>query len=134
MNPNPHLDYLRLSDIQEARYRRGVPPTEDDCQWFQRNRKSRDGWPRRYRVRPSVVTDHPAFGAGMVEHANYITIIVRSDWSRLVIAKAEDKFGPVVNADEYAVLRIDEEIEEEKRRNALAPKSMESGYQWEQPT
>jgi hypothetical protein len=52
-----------LDRFQERRARR-IPPTDDDRLWFERNKRSRNGWPRRYRVRPAKTGDHWVFAVG----------------------------------------------------------------------
>ena len=103
------VDYNQVArwlDVAAERFRAGIPPTDDDAKWFRRNRRSRNGWPRMYRVRPSVAADHWGFALGYAKPDGFITIVRRDEWWRAIMAINESEFGPVVDCDQYAGMRL----------------------------
>ena len=103
-----------LDRFQEQRARR-IPPTDDDRRWFERNKRSRNGWPRRYCVGPARTSDHWIFSVGGHSPQGFISIIRRDEYWVAVLAADEQRFGPVVDSDEYANLRMDALIADERR-------------------
>lgn len=104
-----NVDYVQVArwlDVSAQRFRASIPPTDDDAAWFKRNKRSRDGWPRTYRVRASIASDHWLFTLGLAKPEGYITIIRSGEWWRAIVAIDADKFGAIVNSDEYARLRL----------------------------
>jgi hypothetical protein len=99
-------EYLRLEELAAARYRAGIPPTEDDRRWFERNRRANKGWPRRYRVRDSVATDAVEFMLGLADPKEFLTIVRGGEWWLALVSRDEKTFGPIVNCDGYARLRL----------------------------
>ncbi len=99
-------------------------PTESDRVWFERNRKSKNGWQRLYRVRDSASSDHWVSQIGEHSPKGFITIITRNAPIMVaVLAVNEDLFGPVINSDEYARLRLDhltKELEESNPKSVSA--------------
>jgi hypothetical protein len=105
-----NVDYVQVArwlDINAARFHAHIPPTDDDAKWFQRNKRSRNGWPRLYRVRPALMSDHWLFDFKLAKPAGFITIVRNYEFWRAVMASRESEFGPVVDSDEYARLRLD---------------------------
>jgi hypothetical protein len=92
--------------VNEERFQARVAPTNDDQKWFQRNKRSRDGWPRLYRVRPALMSDHWVFDLGLVKPTGFLTIIRGGEWWRAIVASGESEFGPVVDSDDYARMRL----------------------------
>jgi hypothetical protein len=91
----------------DERRKYGLPPTEDDRQFFARNRKNyRTESPRSTRVRKSVASDHPLFHAGIVSPDGFITIVMSDRWQCAVLSADEAKFGPVVDSEAYASFRL----------------------------
>jgi hypothetical protein len=105
-----------LDRFQERRARR-IPPTDDDRLWFERNRRSRNGWPRLYRVRPTKTGDHWIFAVGGHSPQGFISIIRRDECWVAVLSADEQRFGPVVDSDEYANLRMDALIADQQRNS-----------------
>jgi hypothetical protein len=104
-----NIDYAKVSqwlDVNAARFQARVPPTDDDQKWFHRNRKSKNGWPRLYRVRKSVASDHWIFDLGLVAPDGCITIVRNHEFWRAIVSVDADKFGPPVDTDEYCRLRL----------------------------
>jgi hypothetical protein len=103
------VDYSKVSrwvDMNAARFRAHVPPTDNDAEWFRRNRRSRDGWPRTYRVRASVASDHWIFELGFAKPSGFLTIVRNYEFWRAIVAIDADTLGPVVDSDEYARMRL----------------------------
>lgn len=109
----------RWLEVAEERFRAHIPPTDSDAKWFNRNRRSKNGWGRLYRVRASVASDHWPFALGLVKPNGFITIIRRDEYWRAIVAADEARFGPVVDSDEYAGLRL-QHLESEQRRAQCA--------------
>jgi hypothetical protein len=95
-----------LDRFQERRTRR-IPPTDDDRLWFERNKRSRNGSPRRYRVRPAKTGDHWIFAVCGHSPQGFISIIRRDEYRVAVVGLDEQRLGPVVDGDEYATMRMD---------------------------
>ena len=114
MTDAQRTEYERLVALQAERLERRIPPTEDDRVWFSQNQKSKNGRPRRYRVRQSVVSDHPLFQIGGVDPSNFLTIVCGGEWWFVAVPKEENVFGPFVNDDNYASFRIDDKIESDR--------------------
>jgi hypothetical protein len=98
-----------LDRFQERRAR-SIPPTDDDRLWFERNKRSRNGWPRRYRVRPAKTGDHWIFAVGEHSPRGFISIIRRDEYWVAVLSADEQR-----DSDEYANLRMDALIAEQQR-------------------
>jgi hypothetical protein len=105
-----------LDRFQERRARR-IPPTDDDRRWFERNKRSRNGWPRLYRVRPAESGDHWVFAVGGHSPQGFISIIRRDEYRVAVVGIDEQRFGPVVNSDEYATMRMDALLADQQRNS-----------------
>ena len=93
------IEIERWLEANAARFERHIPPTESDRDWFVRNRKSHNGWPRLYRVRDSIKSDHYVFDLCGVSPAGCLTIIRGEQYWRAIVSAAEDRFGPVVDSD-----------------------------------
>jgi hypothetical protein len=104
-------DLAAWHDRQCERFQRRIPPTADDARWLERNARRRK--PRCYRVRPSVRTDHPVFEVAGADPAGFVTIINR-ELTMCVMAAREGEFGPVIDSDEYAWMRIEHLIIERR--------------------
>jgi hypothetical protein len=99
---------MRFVDAATERSQRNIMPTENDRVWFERNKKSKNGWPRQYRVRESVASDHWVLKVGEHSPIGFITIITRNPpIAMAVVSAGEDMFGPVTNSDEYARMRLE---------------------------
>lgn len=105
-SPARCVEIKRWREREATRYEARIPPTDSDAKWFQRNRRSRNGWPRRYRVRPAVKSDHWRFEFGYDSPASFLTIVCNYQFWRAIVAVDEATFGPMVDCDEYAQLRI----------------------------
>jgi hypothetical protein len=104
-----NVDYVQVArwlDVSAQRFCAGIPPTDDDATWFKHNRRSNNGWPRLYRVRAAVASDHWIFTFRLAKPDNFITIIRGGVWWRAIVAVNADKFGAIVDSDEYARLRL----------------------------
>jgi hypothetical protein len=101
-----HFQVARWIAVAEDRFQARIPPTDDDQKWFQRNKRSRNGWARLYRVRPALASDHWLFDFKLAKPEGYITIVRNYEFWRAVIAIETEKFGPIVNSDEYARMRL----------------------------
>lgn len=98
----------RFIDTARERFERNIHPTEGDRAWFERNRRSKNSWPRRYRVRETIPSDHWLFKIGEKSPKGFITIISRDPPITMALVQAaEETFGPVVDSDEYARMRWD---------------------------
>jgi hypothetical protein len=110
------LDYSQIAHwlaVAEERYAAKIPTNESDRSWFERNRRSKNGWPRKFHVRPTVADDHWAFYFGYAKPAGFLTIVAGDAWWRAIVAINEDKFGPPVDDDKYAGWRLDALVREE---------------------
>jgi hypothetical protein len=98
----------QFQETQKVRYELKIMPTEHDREWFEKNtrRAFRHGGRRVFHVRPAVAFDHYAFCLAGNPVDDFITIVDR-DCRKYVLGRAEGRFGPVVDSDEYAYLRID---------------------------
>ena len=105
-SPVDFAKFERLRELAAERRKRGIPPTESDRKWFERERRQRTRAPRLYRIRPSVVDDHPAFAAFPIPPNGYLTIIVRDTLLTAVVAIASEQFGAWIDSDEYASMRL----------------------------
>jgi hypothetical protein len=111
---------IRFVDTATERFRRNIHPTEGDRVWFDRNNKSNNGRPRRYRVRDSIASDHWVFKIGGHSPKGSITVISRSPPTMAVLSAREDVFGYVINSDEYAMMRLQYEIDQPDVRSVPA--------------
>jgi hypothetical protein len=99
-------EIARWNEMRDARTAARIPPTDHDHKWFQKNRKSKDGWPRQFHVRPAIKSDHWAFLFGYVKPDGFITIIRNYEFRYAVVAADEANFGPMVDSDAYANMRL----------------------------
>jgi hypothetical protein len=111
-NPSPTFDVETHQKIaawletNESRFKQNIPPTEDDRRWFERHRTTPKRWARHFRVRDSIVSDHFVFEIFGASTEGFTTVIQNHRYFRFVISAAPDKFGPVVDSDTYAKMRI----------------------------
>ena len=123
MTPDIFAKIVRFMDIVTERFERNIMPTENDRVWFERNKRTNiNGWLRLYRVRESIATDHFVFQVLGASPKGSITIISRSPPTIAVLKAKEDVFGPVVNSDQYATMRLQhlaKEIDEFNAESAV---------------
>jgi hypothetical protein len=81
----------------DLRNRFNVPVTQGDSDWRNNGRST-------YRVRQSVELDSEHFLLGK-RPADYVTIL-RRDAPAVILEKAEDWFGPPIDDDSYAEMRL----------------------------
>jgi hypothetical protein len=103
------IDYAEVSRwlaVAEARFESKVAPCDDDQKWFDRNQRRRRGWPRLYRLRPTITDDHWLFALGLAEPKEFLTIVRSHELWRVIIARDTATFGPPVDSDAYARMRL----------------------------
>ena len=103
-----HHKITEWRDRAAERYQRQIPPTDEDQRWFDRHKR------RFYHVRPARSGDHYVFDLCGHSPKGFLTIIRRDQCWVAVVALAELKFGPFVDSDAYACMRMDALIEELK--------------------
>jgi hypothetical protein len=119
-NASVVIDWLAVAQFiaaQDERFQRGIPTIASDREFFEKNERRarrRGGW-RSFRVRPAAPEDHWVFKIGKVETEGFITIVTRDRGWRYLLAKAEDRFGCVIDSDAYAGMRIDAFSHERQR-------------------
>jgi hypothetical protein len=100
--PKPRDWVSERRALVDLRNRYNVPAIQGDADWRNNGRST-------YRVRQSVELDSEHFLLGRKRPADFITIL-RRDAPAVILEKAEDWFGPVVDDDSYSRMRLETRV------------------------